>query len=366
MARVVTPDEAEIKSSVSTSEDPHEPLAQNSTDYNSIKPATQPKTKTEEKVCYRQKGSVCEHAVFFMCLATASYVGVLVRVYSSQLANWDGVALFPSLYPQMVGTIIMGFVGSHKLLLASKHVFLYQAIATGLCGSITTFSSWNSEAVSSLLQTGEANPDNVVRVLGWSTTLLLGLGMSSAALTLGRHVAMLSPWSDSKLGGRQLSTQVSPSCCQPHIVEGIVFLLAWLVSTLVVIVVPYVLGRRDLIFTCVLASFGTYIRWHLAPLNSALLNFKLGTFLVNVGGSWLVGGVVCARAVYAERALVYDVLTGVEMGFCGCLTTVSTFAVELSSLPLKSSYMYALSSIILAQIGLVLIRGTVQWTTQYY
>lgn len=367
MACVESPDVLESTASETTDDSVRQLLPQDSASYNSFEhqPTTRndPKDAKEKQRCYRQKGSIYEHAVYFTSLATASYVGVLVRIYSRELANWDGVALFPSLYPQIVGTIVMGFISSHQHLLASKHVFLYQAIATGLCGSITTFSSWNSEAVSSLLQTGQDPPDNIVRVLAWSTTLLLGLGMSSAALTVGRHLAIPSPWSDAKLHSKHLcSSKSTCCCCDVGCVEGGVFLCVWLVATVLVAVVPYVLGRKDLVFIFILASLGTYLRWHLSPLNSVFLNFKLGTFLVNVGGSWLLGGVVCAEGIYSNNALLHDLLIGVGTGFCGCLTTVSTFAVELSSLSVRGSYLYAFTSIALAQVGLVLIRGTVQWT----
>ena len=361
MAQVVSPPELEISHGDAGL---RQSLTQESAGYNSIQPAmnNQPEQTEKKLPCYRQKGSLFEHAVYFACLSTASYVGVLVRLYLTELAHWDGVALFPSLYPQMVGTMIMGVISSHKLLLASKHMFLYQAIATGLCGSITTFSSWNSEAVSSLLQTGQDPPDNAVRGLGWGTTIFLGLGMPSAALTLGRHVAVLSPWSDSRVQGK-LSSPRAPSQCSPLTVEGSIFVGLWLLATPLVTVVPFMLERYDLVFICLFALFGTYIRWHLAPLNSVFLNFKLGTFLANVGGSWLLGGVLCVQQLYSEVAMLNRVLVGVGVGFCGCLTTVSTFAVELSTLSLKHSYFYAFTSIALAQLGLVLVRGTVQYTT---
>lgn len=327
-------------------------------DYSSIKQADEV-LLSPGKCCYRQKASFCEHVVYFCSLAVASYVGVFCRIYLSELVNWDGVTLFPSLYPQMVGTTIMGFVTNHKLLLSES--FLYQAIATGLCGSITTFSSWNSEAVTSLLQTGQAPPNNAIRVLGWATTLLLGLGMSSAALTLGRHLSCLSPLSDSKQQSRQ--TKLSAWCAKYRVVEGGMFVCVWLVLTVLVVVLPYFLQRRDIIFTGLLAALGTYIRWHISPLNSTFKKFKLGTFLVNIAGAWLLGGVVCVMELYTEEVLAHDLLVGVASGFCGCLTTVSTFAVELSSLPLIPSYTYAFSSIVLAQVGMIIVRGTFQWTS---
>ncbi len=326
-------------------------------DYSTIKQAEN-RSAGKRQHCYRQKGSLFEHIVYFCSLAVASYVGVFSRIYLMELVNWDGVPLFPSLYPQVVGTAIMGFVTSHRVVLT--HSFLYQAIATGLCGSITTFSSWNSEAVSSLLQSGQEPPNNGTRIVGWATTLLLGLGMSNAALTLGQHVATLSPWADSKQHNKKL--HVAEPSSKWRVIEGCVLVCMWVALTVLIIALPYMLGRRDLMFCGLLAALGTYLRWHFSPLNAAFHNFKLGTFLVNVAGAWLLGCVLCAQQLNTQGALIQDLLVGVAAGFCGCVTTVSTFAVELSSLPLKPSYLYALTSIALAQVGMILVRGTLQWT----
>lgn len=361
MACHISAEELAIKeaSVIQVSKTAHDSLAaQELKDYSTIKQASDEPTQ-KKQCCYRQKASPYEHIVYFCSLAVASYAGVFTRIYLMELVNWDGVPLFPSLYPQLVGTTIMGLVTSHKLLLTNS--FVYPALATGLCGSITTFSSWNSEAVSSLLQSGQAVPDNGVRVLGWVTTLLLGLGMSTGALTLGCHLATLSPWADVKQQNRKLKSPDPPS--KSRLVEGGIFVCAWAVLTVLIIVLPYFLGRRDLVFSGLLATLGTYLRWHLSPLNSTFKSFKLGTFLANVAGAWLLGGVVFAQGLFTEGALLHDILAGVAAGFCGSLTTVSTFAVELSGLPLRPSYVYAVSSIVLAQLGMVLVRGTLEWTT---
>lgn len=354
-------------------------LTQSSKDYRTVilqrpgvlTPPSSP-INTRRTFCYWQRGNIYEQMIFICCLAISSYLGVLCRIYLSELSRWDGVPFFTSLYAQVVGTVIMGFVICHKLKLTKNHSFIYQAITTGLCGSITTFSSWNLEAISSLLQTGQESPDNATRVVGWSTTLLLGLGMSAGALSVGRHMAALSPWSDQRVRQQQsaaIAAQDAPTedsstkCC--HIGQKgstFVCICLWLaVSTLVVVVPCTVLHKWDLGFSVLFAALGTYCRWHLAPLNATFHNFKLGTFLVNTVGAWLLGGVVSAQAVYPD-GWAHNVLVGVGTGFCGCLTTVSTFAVELSSMPLRYAYTYALTSILAAQTGLILIRGPIQWT----
>lgn len=322
---------------------------------------TDSKDKTVCK-CYRQKGSLWEQLVYFCALSVASYVGVVARIYLAELAEWNGVPFFPSIYPEVVGTAIMGFISSHESLLQVKHKAVYQAIATGLCGSITTFSSWNSEAVTVLLQIDQVTVNNVTRVIGWLTIILLGLGMPFAAFSFGKHVACLSPWNDQRLLPDPTNNQPTRRCIT---MEGFAFVIIWMLFTTIGIVIPYHFNRLDLLFSIVFSAFGTYVRWHLSPLNSAFTSFKLGTFIVNVLGAWVLGAAVVSRRYLGSSLesddIVLQMLIGLGTGFCGCLTTVSTFAVELTSLPLLSTYIYAFSSILLAQIGLIVIRGTYEW-----
>jgi len=240
-------------------------------DYSTIRLANNGSADEQKRCCFnhRQKGNPFEHLVYFCSLAVASYLGVFTRIYLTKLVNWDGVPLFPSLYPQVVGTAIMGFISSHKQLLANS--FLYQAIATGLCGSITTFSSWNSEAVSSLLQSDQVPPNNGARVLGWVTTSLLGLGMSSGALTVGRHLSILSPWADAK--NRVKLRDLSPKC---RVAEGCVFVCLWVVMTTLIAVLPAIYVGANRFGLHWLAGFSRYLP-ALAPLPSQLLFQELQT-----------------------------------------------------------------------------------------
>ena len=315
-------------------------------------------SSTELQACC-QKGT-CRHMVYFCALSVAAYAGVLIRIYLAKLAQWNSLPLFPSFYAEVVGTTIMGLTISHKKLLEGGHKALYQAIATGLCGSITTFSSWNSEATSVLLQLNREVPDNAARIIGWATILLMGLGMPFAALCFGKHLSLLSRWSDQRTG--DIPPHEVGSLC--HTFASTAFVGIWMCSTILVIVLPYQFDRFDLLFSFLLASAGAYTRLQLARLNSLTTNFKLGTMVSNVLGSWILGGIAVMKKHFADdiSSMSQAALTGVATGFCGCLTTVSTFTVELTVLSIKGSYFYGLCSIALAQIGLIVIQGTYEWT----
>ena len=314
------------------------------------------------KFRYFQKASCAEHIGYFCALSVLAYLGILARIYLTELAVWNGLPLFPAFYSEVVGTAVMGVVLSHKtLFLEKKHKLTYQALATGFCGSLTTFSSWNNDAATVLIQYGEDDPDNVTRVIGWATILVVGFGMPIAALKFGEHLGYLSPWADQKNEEREY--KVSHKAVR--VFEMIFYIIAWIVTTSVVVIVPLVLfNRHDFMFSFVLASLGAYIRWHLSPLNSAFNYFRLGTFLVNVLGTWVLATAYILDHHHEEQTglEVKGLLYGATAGFCGCLTTVSTFAVELSTLPLAGSYIYGLSSVLAAQAGLLLIRGTYWWT----
>lgn len=78
----------------------------------------------------------------------------------------------------------------------------------------------------------------------------------------------------------------------------------------------------------------------------------MGTFVVNVVGSFVLGIVVGAFAHRLQGPLFY----GVTAGFCGSLTTFSSLVMELFEMlrmgePVRAA-IYILASLILGLVGL--------------
>jgi len=84
--------------------------------------------------------------------------------------------------------------------------------------------------------------------------------------------------------------------------------------------------------------------------------FPLATFLINVGGSFvlgLIGGLVAQRAI--PHADAWRLALGV--GFCGGFTTFSTFELETHALFEDGIWLTALTNIFLSLFaGLVAVR----------
>jgi CrcB protein len=112
------------------------------------------------------------------------------------------------------------------------------------------------------------------------------------------------------------------------------------------------------------AAVGAWLRWALGIwLNSLLLSVPPGTLLANLIGGYVIGGAIAffshAPGVAPEWRLL------IVTGFCGGLTTFSTFSIEIASL-LQQGRMGVLAGAIALHVGgslLMTLLGitTVQW-----
>jgi fluoride exporter len=105
---------------------------------------------------------------------------------------------------------------------------------------------------------------------------------------------------------------------------------------------------------------GALLRYVLAvKLNPLWPKFPLGTFTANIVGT----GLLCAFHVVQDiipnpvSGEACNLLQGLADGFCGCLTTVSTFAVEVMSIKGRRKFLYAFASWAVSQLLILAILG---------
>ena len=362
--------------------------------------------------------SALADALLSLCaVALGAFAGVGVRVGFSY---YDGRGLttggFTVLFAENVGCFVMGVASEFQARLTGAgstrvEKLLYLFVTTGLCGSITTFSTWMLEC-SKLFVSGfdslfpvvpvapEDSPSTGELVGEYLVALWIGTSLPTAALVLGQHCAQAAAEAyAARAGGADAGTDADGDsrgrrgrggCCGcvrdallalwrlPEAAALALLVGAFAVATTALAAVAALSEYPAVAVAMLMGVPGAYLRFQLAPLNKAtpllLLprrandflvsradggNFPIGTFVANMIGCLAqCGAVVAAKFVVSfhdkeAQALLY----AVSVGFCGCLTTLSTFALELVRLPRASAYRYACLSNGVAQVLYTLLFG---------
>ena len=201
------------------------------------------------------------------------------------------------------------------------HDAAYLALASGLCGSLTTFSSWNHDMAYTLWIAESFG----ISLLGW----IEGLAASLHALCLGAALAaVVEPLFRGRKGSEPLGRWLP-----------VVLVAAALLTTLITLLIDADMALPWVLAALIFGPIGAIVRYALAKrLNPALPSFKgetgqykvlwpfPGTLLANA-----LGALVACFCYLMEQAADADgntVLAALSIGLGGCLSTVSRFALE--------------------------------------
>jgi CrcB protein len=121
---------------------------------------------------------------------------------------------------------------------------------------------------------------------------------------------------------------------------------------------------KSVIAICVGASLGALLRWWLgSQFNAVFPAIPPGTLLANLVGAYIVGLAIAFFATYTAISPEWRLL--VITGFCGGLTTFSTFSAELVTLLQQGRTLWACGAAAAHLAGSVLMTiagiGTVAW-----
>ena len=123
-----------------------------------------------------------------------------------------------------------------------------------------------------------------------------------------------------------------------------------------IVLAVFVQDSNAITLSLAMAPAGTLLRW----LISIFLNrprWPYGTLFVNVVGSSLAVTFFILQVSIGRAYKVCLVFDALIVGFCGCLTTVSTFAHEVHVLPARRSLVYITVSIVLTETIQIAIAG---------
>lgn len=354
-------------------------------------------------------------------LIVFSFIGTLLRLAIASLTLYPGAPVNTSvLWANVGGSFIMGFLSEDHRLFRSKEVEsrvltdygaddkdrlkaslkahkktvpLYIGLTTGFCGCLTSFSSFIRDvflALANLLPvplgpysdvsmytiSGAAAraPNGGYSFMAIVAVLATEIALSLASIFLGAHVAiLLTRW-----------TPAIPHVFLRRALDPLMPILAcfsWVAVICLVSLLPHLhkdnslwsheVWRGPVLFSLVFAPVGCLLRFFLSlKLNSRIASFPLGTFAANIVGTLILGmaydlqhaSSIGPSLLGGGSLIGCQVLQGIMDGFCGCLTTVGTWVLELSDLRRRHAYVYGIASVA-AAFGLLIIEiGSLKWT----
>ena len=248
-----------------------------------------------------------------------------------------------------------------------KTIPLFIGLATGFCGSFTSFSSFIRDAFLALsngLPSPSPNVSSIpLRNGGYSfeavlAILIVHVAASLSALKCGAHFALaIDPL-----------MPTLPYKTMRRILDPLTVLLglgSWSAAILLTAFSPQQHWRGRVTFALVFAPVGCLLRFYASKyLNARIPSFPLGTFTINILGTIVLG--MCFDLQHstsvASGVLSCQVLQSVMDGFCGSATTVSTWVAELNSLKRRHGYLYGVTSVVVALLFLIVIMGSLQWS----
>ena len=356
--------------------------------------------------------TIC-YLVFF------SFLGTLSRLVLEALTFYPGAPATTSvLWANFAGSLVLGFLSENYALFRSdagqgtsrsvesevswkareaahkKTIPLYIWLTTGFCGCLTSFSTFLRDAflaiandipspidgssrisLYQLPSAAEQAPNGGYNFMAFVAIILLEVGLSVVALHIGGHISIFAArWMPI------LSPRLTKKIIDPFI--AIAAPAIWLAIICLVIWLPYY-GREDTIwskqtwrgpalYALILSPVGCVVRFYLSlRLNGRIPSFPLGTFVANVGGTMIFGmAFTLQHAAFSPLSpglggggyVGCEVLQGVMDGFCGSLTTVSTWVLELSASKRGHAYVYGFASIAISLAALVVEIGSLKWT----
>lgn len=312
---------------------------------------------SEEKQPTKPGQSALDIAHHWAWITMFSILGTLTRVGLQSLNDYSGHLIPPLVWAQFVGCVVMGFVTEDDKIFpkkAEKYDAFYIGITVGYCGSTTSFSAW-------ILQVWEdmANTDGYSRNRGYNvitifTQVMVTFTASVGGFRLGNHLAIFAD--------HLLPLRAIPKIKKAGVILGLLF-SALLFQAATIIAAGVKRDWRGVVaFAMVFSPAGALTRWYLSRhLNGLKPTFPLGTFAANMIGS-LLESIFHLLQYRVSDGNSCAALQGLQDGYCGALTTVSTFVVELCTLQRAHAYRYAIISISLGSLIYVLVDGIDFWT----
>lgn len=343
-----------------------------------------------------------------------SILGTLARLGLSALTSYPGSPLQTgTLWANFTGSLIMGFLAEDRQLFRTKgpqrvprinrnrdeenaesfnmtsrddpativskvneelavkkKIPLYIGLATGFCGSCTSFSAFIRDAYLAISNNiphpaGASIARNpAYSLLAVLAVILLTIILSLGGLIFGTHIS---------LGLETLLPSLHILFARKSFNRLMVVIAfgSWLGAIILAIFPHHEFWRTQVLFSLIFAPLGCLLRFYISLyLNPKIPVFPFGTFFVNMLGTALFALFYDLQhipsLVNTHNDIGCGLLQGGMDGFCGALTTISTWVAEIkASRRISYAYVYGGASLAVGLALAVAIIGSAQWTVGF-
>ncbi|ODV89160.1 hypothetical protein CANCADRAFT_134403 [Tortispora caseinolytica NRRL Y-17796] len=294
-----------------------------------------------------------------------SFWGTFTRVGVGDLSNYSGRAVFASAWVQFVGCVTMGFANaslkSHKSHEWTKSTQIFsKSIIVGYCGSTTSFSTYIVDLFYALANVSDFAGDHArgYNVLTFLTVLIGSIAFSMFGMGLGIHI-----------GSYFDLMELPDKLPYPEEVGVALAVFHFAACALLVGLVP---NSRTYTYSALFGPFGALLRWKLGDLNTKSNHFFWGTWAANMIGTTVICILIPLQGFLERKAAshftsvnICEAMLALEVGFCGGLTTISTFIAEIDKLRIQGRgtriTIYYLASVVPTLMIAVIALGIAYW-----
>lgn len=338
----------------------------------------------------------------YLLLITCTIIGNVIRIAILDLSNYSYSFIAPqnTLWPNFVSCLIMGMcqtLNSKENDWFSECPYLFTALTTGLCGSLSSYSSMMLEVFLFSASLNIVNiknnvklPNRAYAIMEFLSVLLSQMFVSLGAYLFGRVFAsdIIVKFIDTRIKNKSLSSS-SPSDLKEGSVENtshhlilsrcikfVDFLLAGLALPLIVLFVVLASvydnsSRGDWTLGPIFGIFGTFARYYVSLyLNPLRKRFYFGTFICNEFAILTLGFFTLIQRGYnssltgpiISKVNSCRIVSSLSTGFCGSLSTISTFINEGYNMELYYALIYYTITVAVSYIFLVVTLGAFSWS----
>lgn len=240
---------------------------------------------------------------------------------------------------------------------SKKSIPLYIGLTTGFCGTFSSFSSLTLEAFMKAANFDSrykgSLPNGAYGIMECLSVEITQISVSIFGYHAGRHfIEVIDPHLPQLKYKMVNAVQI--------LTELVAFAVIVAMLVLACVLPNHHFWKPWALSIC-FAPFGAILRYILsAQLNHYSSRFFIGTFAANILGSVLLG-IFSLLGLVESRSLSKIVLSSLAQGFCGALTTVSTFVGELVQLKRNDGYVYGFISLSSSFIVILLLVGPYRW-----